>query len=292
MWSFSAGNAKIKSKATKMMSDAVIGLILTLTSGLMLQVINPNLVNVSGIFNPLKKIEKIEIKPSADSVPSVDGFVGAPYIDTNPTNMIKTEDLLISKNIQCKPYGNLSNIESVAKSFSANMSYREGSRNGIGSDVNFGQCPSNRVCYDGLGYVKQVLYCSGFSVDNNTIPATIAYAPTIQDLFNNGNAQRINITDGCKAGNVVNNIKLVPGDVLGWYSSDVGGHAVLYVGNGLYVYSYLTSGPTDNSFGIYSDMDVQEYGRNICGYWNKLKNTSERYKNANVELKIVRVRSQ
>lgn len=59
MWSFSAGNKKIKEKATKMISDAVIGLVLTLTSGLMLQVVNPKLLS-----NDALKIEKIEIESS------------------------------------------------------------------------------------------------------------------------------------------------------------------------------------------------------------------------------------
>jgi len=54
MWAFSAGNKNTIIRAKKMITDAVIGLVLTLTCGLMLKVINPNLVNVAGLFTKIK----------------------------------------------------------------------------------------------------------------------------------------------------------------------------------------------------------------------------------------------
>ena len=54
MWSFSAGNKNTIAKAQKMIQDATIGLILTLTSGLMLQVINPQLLDLGSLFTKIK----------------------------------------------------------------------------------------------------------------------------------------------------------------------------------------------------------------------------------------------
>jgi len=54
MWSFSAGNKNMIIKAQKMISDAVIGLVMTLTCGLMLQVINPSLLDLGSLFTKIR----------------------------------------------------------------------------------------------------------------------------------------------------------------------------------------------------------------------------------------------
>lgn len=285
MWSFSAGNPNTVKKAKTMISNAVIGLVLTLTSGLMLQVVNPNLLNLGGIFGALSQIDNVEIKPSQNTSASADGSTGAPFVD-NENNMQKTVDLLKNKGITCNPYGNV-NVNGVATSFAGKVSYRVGSRNGIGSDSSFGSCPSDKVCYDDLGYVKQVLYCSGFRSGANLVPA-IANASSLKDLFSSSKAESINISDGCNDNSKVNKISLKPGDLLGWYSESVGGHVIIYVGNGLYTDVHLTANSTIDAYGLYSGVFWSGYGNGICGYWGKIKATSDIYKNANVELKVIR----
>jgi len=68
MWSFSAGNKNTIITAQKMISNAVIGLVLTLTCGLMLQVVNPSLLDVGSLFTKItpKKINIMGMtEPSA-----------------------------------------------------------------------------------------------------------------------------------------------------------------------------------------------------------------------------------
>ncbi len=69
MWAFSAGNRNTIIKAKKMITDAVIGLVLTLTCGLMLKVINPNLVRVGELFTKIKPT-KINIMGMVDPGPN------------------------------------------------------------------------------------------------------------------------------------------------------------------------------------------------------------------------------
>lgn len=58
-WAFSAGNANIISKSKEGITNAIIGLIMSLTCGLLLQVINPKLVEMENLGISVDKVDII-----------------------------------------------------------------------------------------------------------------------------------------------------------------------------------------------------------------------------------------
>ena len=286
MWAFAAGNQKMIGTAKDMIKNAITGLILSLTCGLMLQVINPRLIQTNSLFDSFNNIKTIEIMaPTKDAPPS--SMEGVPYTENASVTVSDLRKLGIKCDVN--NYKDKS-VDDVAQSFRTKMAYRLGSKNGNGTDVEDKlKCPRNKACYDCSGFVKQVLYCSGFKKED--LPINILNGNSTNEFFNNAQAESVNITTGCTDDDTINNIQLHPGDLVGWgtYASGNTGHVLIYVGAGTYIDSHWVKERDSDSTGIYNKDVYGSYGKGICGYVSMLARKYPESGFDKADLKVVRI---
>lgn len=246
LWLISAGNANRVSQAKNWIKGSLIGLILSLTSYVLLYEINPNLIE-----SKYMRLKKIEGLGGDSTVPSVNGWNGAPY-SSNPK-----KDHLLNIGIECPETGGPSVISTVANSFSGKLVYRLGSKNGLGSDITkktdpYGlHCPNHSqwsyennqvVCYDCSGFANQVLWCAGLKT---TLPqGSDNIFSTTKPLYEGYTGVKALKIKSCRSGGteVIVDIggrdyvlPLTAGDLLGWpgaNSTQQYGHVLVYIGGG------------------------------------------------------------
>jgi hypothetical protein len=228
IWLMSAGNASRITEAKSWIGGSITGVLILLTSYVLLNHINPNLVGLRYI--ELETIERIIAGDLASS--SNDGWEGSPFTAN------ATAEHLTAIDIYCPQSGGSSEIKQIAESFKGKVVYRLGSKNGKGDEYNrnnaqqtYGlKCPNsdpwkeNVVCYDCSGFIRQVLWCAGLE-DPGLWTGTIF-----------SGAEKIDEEEGGCSGDKINNIRLVPGDLVGWKKEDPEddlGHVFIYIGDGM-----------------------------------------------------------
>jgi cell wall-associated NlpC family hydrolase len=216
-----------KSNARNRILGAVTGLILSLGIFLILNTINPRLLEVN--------FQAPEVNINIQQLASI----GAADIDPTVTATLDANNIsyLEDSNIFCPREGGASNIKQIAESFEGKTTYRLG-----GKIVNIGSqnpgyagsdatntCPveTNTLCLDCSGFVSAVLYCAGIT-ENGTING--GYGTS--SIFSHSSALLI---DSISNNNevIINNQtrELQVGDLLG-YSSNPYGHVGIYIGDG------------------------------------------------------------
>lgn len=225
----------LKSSAKAKFFEAFFGLILALSAWLILNTINPRLVqNDIALENIEVALENIE----GDSQAAIVGYQG--YLSSGkPGNGITGYDFqkaVFPSGVIC-PAKNMGqgDIAAIAKSFVGKVTYAQlenppkGPR---GTPTNTGH-----FFLDCSSYVTTVLKCAGINPPS--------YAVTNQ-LF--AGAEATNET-GIKIENgkgYINNVELKIGDLIGWKDTDkvscrngrCSGHVVLYIGNGQVIDSH------------------------------------------------------
>ena len=222
IWLTAGGNASAVESAKNWIIASLSGVVLLFASYLILFTINPNLIS-------MKPLELGSIDPIAGdtSSPSNNGQGG-------PFTSIDNSEILERAEIYCPRSGGSSEIRQIAESFRNKVVYRLGSKNGEGDEYNperaeptYGlSCPNRNpwnekiLCYDCSGFVRQVLWCAG--LESNPGMGTSMMFPGTEEI------------DSCE-GDLINNKKLNPGDLVGWYPRGDGsnsGHVFIYIGNG------------------------------------------------------------
>lgn len=257
IWLVSAGNASRISEAKSWITGSITGVTILLTSYILLYQINPELVNLK----PLK-LRSIDPVAGDTTVPSVNGSAGGPFTSGATADYIKTIG------IYCPQSGGSKEIKKIAESFKGKLVYRLGSKNGKGDeyDVNKPQekyglsCPNNKnwgekvVCYDCSGFVRQVLWCAGFTKDPGS-GTSIIFPGT----------EKINKCETTNNKPAINGKELVEGDLIGWYPKGDGsnsGHVLIYIGEGKLADSHgKRSYPPAEAYGVF----------NLCTEVNKRK---------------------
>ena len=218
IWIASAGDAGRVGQAKKMISGAVVGLVLTVGSYVALQTINPNLVNFTALKIKVVARQTIDLSSSSN-----EGDTG-----DSPT--------LNAQNISCPKNGGASQIVDTVNSMSGKVYYRFG---GSGQTTGFKEtnpkylqynsfCPAGGICLDCSGFVKYVLACAGLPSPSGST----------NSIFGGPGSEKIDQSTFSQTN--INGKDLVPGDLVGWRSGEGGdafGHVLIYVGNGQFAQS-------------------------------------------------------
>ncbi len=205
----------LKANAKSGFMSALLGLLLALSSYVILNTINPKLVD-----NRIN-IDNVNV--------GVDG-------DTNsPTTFVTNGK--IPNGVQCSKSGKSSSIALIAQSWVGKVTYTYG-----GKDPSVQTDGTSHL--DCSAYVNTVLNCAGY-----TTPSDYTNSGT-SDIFSNTKAEKINsVTD-----TTINGVVLKPGDLVGWKPGDHGdryGHILIYIGNGQVMDSHGGNGhPVGKAIGI------------------------------------------
>ncbi len=198
-----------KSEGISKMTNAVLGLILAFATYVILNTINPNILNLDpGIKTLTLELEGDVSAPLASS----------PYVPPQ---------------VFCPKAGGSNVLPQVIASLEGKVTYRFGGKGGpppYPADTKMCTdpaglckltCPNNTVCLDCSGFVDYALRCAGMPTHNTGTSGMFANAESISTISANGLS--------------VNNILLKPGDILGWKAGEGGnsvGHVLLYIGSG------------------------------------------------------------
>ncbi len=204
----SAGGEQ-KSEAYSRILSIGLGLIILWGSYAILYTINPELVALKSLS--IKYIEPIAYEYAGDTDKTID---------------INNLD----KNIYCPKTGGAAAIPKIVAGLAHKVSYRYGGGGGpppykeTNPDyIKYNSfCPTGTVCLDCSGFVNIVYMCAG-------IPSPGGWTGSI---FKDSEAIKPNMLDA--KNNMVNGIKLQPGDLIGWPSNESRpiGHVVMYLGDG------------------------------------------------------------
>lgn len=194
-----------KASAKANLTDAVVGLLIALTAFIILNTINPRLVN-----NTLEISQQI--------------FNVGDYGDSNAATNINVSTGKMPAGVICSKSGRGASVSAVANSFVGKVIYF---LNGSPKDGTLysGKDPSaltdGKARLDCSGFVVTVLDCSGYKSGTDFVNSGTA------DIFKNAEAvDPAKMTDTS-----INGVALKPGDLLGWTGANYG-HVMIYVGNG------------------------------------------------------------
>jgi hypothetical protein len=202
----------LKTNAKSGFFTAILGLLLALSSYVILNTINPRLVN-----------ESINVQQLAIGVDIVgDGTSSFTY-------GTKTKGL--PSPVSCPGAGGRNQLSPIAMSFQNNVVYNQSLRNALQAN--------GKVALDCSSYVAQVLSCAGYA-----IPGVSTGGVNTGTIFGN-NAEKISSITTTGGEVVVNNKQLIVGDLLGWKGST--GHVVMYLGRGQIIDVHGPSGSTNNA---------------------------------------------
>jgi|GEM_PF-1936965 len=198
-----------KSEGISKMTNAVLGLILAFAVYVILNTINPNILNLD---------------PGIKSVSlTLEGDTNAPLVSSP----------YVPAQTYCPKAGGSAVFPQIIASLQGKVTYRFGGKGGpppYTSDTQMCEnpaglcresCPTNTVCLDCSGFVNYTLKCAGLTTYNGGTDAMFTNAEIITSISENGAS--------------VNNIVLKPGDIVGWKAGDGGnqvGHVLLYIGDG------------------------------------------------------------
>ncbi len=226
----------LKSSAKSKLMEGVFGLLLALTAYLILNTINPKLVeNEIALEGITLEVENIE----GDTIAGTIGYRS--YISSGkPGNGVTGYDFskaTFPNGIIC-PAKNMGqgDIATIAKSFIGKITYAQLEPPPKGPRGT--PAPNGYFFLDCSSYVTTVLKCAGINPP--------AYAVTTQ-LFLNAEpttTERVLVQNGI---GYINGIALKPGDLLGWKDTDrvsckkgggCSGHVVMYIGGGQVIDSH------------------------------------------------------
>jgi hypothetical protein len=203
----------LKANAKGAFYTALGGLLLALTSYIILNTINPKLVD--GTINVNQLAIGVEI-------------VG----DGNTTFTPGTKTKGLPTPVYCPGSGGRGQLSKIATSFQNNVVYNQTLRNSLQTN--------GKIALDCSSYVAQVLSCAGYNISGvstgNTNTGTI---------FGSAKAEKITSITSANGVVTVNNKALEVGDLLGWTGSK--GHVVMYIGSGQIVEVHGPTGSLTNA---------------------------------------------
>lgn len=219
---------RLKVNAKSGLWDAVLGLVLALSSFLILNTINPKLLENT------VNIDRLEI--------------GVEIIGDGTSNFAYgTKTRGLSSKVYCPGSGGKTELSKIATSFTGNVVYSQSARNTVRSD--------GKQSLDCSSYVAQVLNCAGY-----TIPGVAKGFVNTSSIFSKSEAIRGGFTKNGKE-LVVNGKQLAVGDLLGWRKNGTG-HVVMYLGNGRIIDVHGPNGSEANA----QQWDSIDYYQNKYGF--------------------------
>lgn len=221
---------RVKAKSDFM--TALVGLLIALSSWIILNTINPKLV-----------AETVNVQQLAIDI---GGDTNAPTIfvpnGQKPTGVI------------CPNSGKSSVVAQIAQSFKGKVTYSQTNKTSAAG-------PDGYAVLDCSSFVNTVLKCAGYVEGKDFINEGTA------GIF--ASAERVSMPSGFTTSGsdvLINNKKLNPGDVIGWPPVSGGqGHAIIYVGNQTFYDSHGGTGrQPGNAIGMYSATDIlQRFGSGV-----------------------------
>jgi hypothetical protein len=210
--------------------SALLGLLLVMTSYIILNTVNPKLVN-----------EDVSVQQLAITI---DGDANTPTVFVSNTQM--------SSGVICPGSGRSSEVQTVAKSFIGRVTYKYGAKSAIAQS-------DGKALLDCSAWANTVLKCSGYATPKDYANSGSA------DIFSKG--ESLNMASDFKINGsdvLVKNIKLNPGDLVGWtQATSTYGHVILYVGNATFMDSH-SSKVAGGAIGTFSASQIQSmYGKLI-----------------------------
>ncbi|MES2224788.1 MAG: NlpC/P60 family protein [Patescibacteria group bacterium] len=192
---------------------AILGLLLALTSYIILNTINPKLV---------------------DGTVSVDQLgIGVEIVGDGSTSFnLGTKTKGLPTPVYCPGSGGRAQLSKIAMSFQNNVVYNQTLRNSLQ--------PNGKVALDCSSYVAQVLNCAGY-----TIPGVSTSNTNTASIFGGSGAEKISTISSANGVVTVNNKVLQVGDLLGWTGSK--GHVVMYIGGGQIIEVHGPKGSITNA---------------------------------------------
>jgi len=191
-----SGSISEKQNGKETIMNAILGLLIALGAWLLLNTLNPKLLNVCLDLPDVK----IEIGGDENSAPFV------------PLDKNKLTDLGFYCPGTTNPGKEREELEKIAKSFlNKKVVYSNDRRNTISDGTLYLDCSS---------FVKQVYKCAGLDFNGNITANMFPGTTTIVKI----------------EGNKVNGEELQIGNLLGWVNGESrkynGGHVIMYIGNG------------------------------------------------------------
>lgn len=211
MYLLAGGMPSNVDKAKGIIMNALAGLAILLFSHLLLEIINPNLVNLKSIEIQTVQKQKIEFEETGDT-----------ETDIAPTAYSKTD-------VYCPKGGGTAEVPKIIASLKGTMYYRFG---GKGGPPPYSEkkpeymkynnsCPG--ICLDCSGFVNFALKCAGLNAPGGGTG----------NIFSN--AEKINSLTITDKDIIINNNPLKFGDLVGWKAGESNqeiGHVLMYVGDG------------------------------------------------------------
>jgi cell wall-associated NlpC family hydrolase len=205
----------------------MIGLVVALSSYLILNTVNPKLVS-NNINIGVASFEVEEYPGDSDA------YVPANYTQIQGTGVAgyNFDKAVFPSGVVCPKSGGKARISEIAASWQGKATYSQVKRGTPG--------PNGTQHLDCSSYVTTVLLCAGIQ------PATYA---TTKAMFEGkpGSEKFSKLDVREESGKIfIKNKELQPGDLLGWRNGDKG-HVVIYVGGGKFresqVGGYITKNP-------------------------------------------------
>lgn len=200
-----------REEGKKKIYNAIIGLILALSSYLVLNTINPDLVNLSLNINGV-------------SIEILEGDTNDPVSNTSSFSQT-TQSLQIS----CPGTGGLAAVPQIASAFVGKTTYKMG---GKGTEIQNGT-----VLLDCSGYTNRVLQCAGVPFVNSGTSGIFSGAESVSTLTDTS-ANNIALKNGDLVGWVGG-------------GKEKAGHVMVYVGGGKVMDSHSPSGNVGKAIGTF-----------------------------------------
>ena len=212
-----------KSDGRNMIENALLGLGVLLGAYVLLNTLDPDLVDFKLSLN------KVEIEIAGDD---------------NASFTLAFDDIAIPTDIYCPEGGGSSYIKSIADSFYGNVTYDQTQRTQPG--------PAGTIYLDCSSYANMVRQCAGLT------PIPTGNGRTATMFTEDYSSEIFSITS-----TMVNGITLQPGDLLGWKAEECdlaeGGHVVVYTGSGLIADVHGPTGSIGNATTINRPLDSYKY---------------------------------
>ncbi len=213
----------LKASAKSGFFTALTGLLLAMSSYLILNTINPKLV--SNTIN----VSQLSI--------SVDGDANTPTTFV-PNGQMPT-------GVICPSSGRSASVAGVAQSFVGKVTYKYGGKSAAAQS-------DGKAALDCSAWTNTVLKCSGFTTPGdykNSGSADIFSGAEQVDMSKNFTTSGSDV--------LINGKKLNPGDLVGWPQTSTYGHVILYVGNKTFMDSH-SGGGSGGAIGTYSAAQIQK----------------------------------